>query len=77
MSQKALVGYFKPGSATATEVASGKVFETQFEVIGQGSDGALNFKPQFLNFEDVKVNFNKKVHILNIQRQFKIFTNQF
>lgn len=57
------IGYFNPGSATYPQEYDIKTFETNFEVIGQGSDGALSFIPSSINFEDVKVNFNKKVYV--------------
>lgn len=31
--------------------------------MGQGSDGALKMWPQLIDFDIVKVNFNKKVYV--------------
>ena len=32
-------------------------------IMGQGSDGALKMWPQLIDFDIVKVNFNKKVYV--------------
>ena len=33
-----------------------------FEIFGAGSDGQLSIEPAVINFDIVKVNFNKKVY---------------
>lgn len=32
-----------------------------FEIFGAGGDGSLNIEPKLIDFQIVKVNFNKKV----------------
>lgn len=38
------------------------MIEYPLEIIGAGSDGSLQITPSVINFEIVKVNFNKKVY---------------
>ena len=64
---QSIIGYYLPGSGDPEKKLSGrepKVVEYNFEILGAGGDGSLDIqsrsKQDFIDFDIVKVHFNKK-----------------
>ena len=61
-----IIGFHEPGSANKESEPTSETCESSFQIVGQGSDGAIEFSPNVIDFEEVKVNFSKKVFLLFI-----------
>jgi hypothetical protein len=62
--QQALIGYHLPGSGDPDQMMTLReplTINYTFEIFGAGGDGSLNIEPKLIDFQIVKVNFNKKV----------------
>ena len=62
---KSLIGYHLPGSGNEEDPLPQRKPEQlvyNLEIFGKGGDGSLSIEPEFIDFDIVKVNFNKKVY---------------
>ncbi len=62
--EQSSIGYFAPGSGSegaALETVLEKRVNYKIEVIGSGGDGSICIEPKIIDFDIVKVNFNKTI----------------
>lgn len=62
--EQEIIGFHLPGSGYNPIPRERSEINYQFQIIGAGGDGALDIKPEEINFGIVKVNFNKKVYFV-------------
>ena len=55
------IGIFEPNSQKEKKDFDKRIFTKEFNVLGRGSDGDLEIKPERLEFGTVKVGFHKKI----------------